>query len=291
MSAIVMLMLPAFTACVVLLGIHVYLGIHVLSRGVIFVDLALAQVAALGVTTALLLGAEPDSGSTYLVSLAFTMVGALLFTVARGLSDRVPVEAIIGIVYAVASAVAVILADRLPHGADEIREILVGDLLAVQWPHIVKTAIIYAGIGTLHFVFRRQFVLISTDPDRAKANGMRIALWDLLFYLSFGVVITSAVAIGGVLIVFSYLVIPAVIVALFTRNLTKRLFAGWGVGILASVLGMYTSYTLDTPTGAAVVACFGALLVVAIGLSRFVELPAMADSEGRIPMGQERTAK
>ena len=121
MSSIVMLMLPAFTACVVLLGIHVYLGIHVLSRGVIFVDLALAQVAALGVTTALFLGAEPDSGTTYLVSLGFTMVGALLFTFARGLADRVPVEAIIGIVYAVASAVAVIAADRLPHGADEIR--------------------------------------------------------------------------------------------------------------------------------------------------------------------------
>src|SRR5436190_766541 len=198
MSAILMLMLPAFTACVVLLGIHVYLGIHVLSRGVIFVDLALAQVAALGVTTALLLGAEPGSGTTYAVSLGFTMVGALLFTFARGLSDRVPVEAIIGIV------------------------------------------------------------------------------------------ITSAVAIWGVLIVFSYLVIPAVIVALFTRDLTKRLFAGWGVGILASALGMYTSYTLDTPTGAAVVACFGGLLPVAIGLSRFVELPAEASSPA---VRHERTAK
>ena len=289
MSAIIMLMLPAFCACVVLLGIHVYLGIHVLSRGVIFVDLALAQVAALGVTTALLLGAEPGSGTTYAVSLGFTMVGALLFTFARGLSDRVPVEAIIGIVYAVASAIAVILADRLPHGADEIREILVGDLLAVQWPHIVKTAIIYAAIGAFHFAFRRQFLLISTDPERAEAEGIRIPLWDLLFYLSFGVVITSAVAIGGVLIVFSYLVIPAVIVALFTRDLTKRLFAGWGVGILASALGMYTSYTLDTPTGAAVVACFGGLLLVAIGLSRFVELPAAAEQSPRV--GHQRTAK
>jgi zinc/manganese transport system permease protein len=278
MSSIVMLMLPAFLACVVLLGIHVYLGIHVLSRGVIFVDLALAQVAALGVTTALLLGAEPDSLSTYLVSLGFTMVGALLFTLARGLSDRVPVEAIIGIVYAVASAVAVIAADRLPHGADEIRAILVGDLLSVQWPQIGKTAAIYAAVGAIHYAFRKPFLLVSTDPDRAKAEGHHIAVWDLLFYLTFGVVITSAVAIGGVLIVFSYLVIPAVIVALFTRDLTKRLFAGWAVGIVASVLGMYTSYALDTPTGAAVVACFGALLVVAIGLSRFVELPSAVDT-------------
>src|SRR4029078_4747053 len=183
MSAILMLMLPAFTACVVLLGIHVYLGIHVLSRGVIFVDLALAQVAALGVTTALLLGAEPGSGTTYAVSLGFTMVGALLFTFARGLSDRVPVEAIIGIVYAVASAVAVILADRLPHGADGIREILVGNLLSVTWPHIFKTLGIYSLVGLVHFVFRRQFFLVSTDPLAAEAQGLDLARWDLLFYL------------------------------------------------------------------------------------------------------------
>ncbi|MFZ5478031.1 MAG: metal ABC transporter permease [Myxococcota bacterium] len=263
-------MLPALVACFVLTGIHVYLGIHVLARGVIFVDLALAQVAALGATVALLWGAEPGGVDSYLVSLGFTMVGALLFTFARALADRVPVEAIIGIVYAVASATAIILADRLPHGADQIREILVGNLLAVTWPHIAKTAAIYALVGAVHFVFRREFFLVSTDPERAQAQGLKIAWWDLLFYLSFGFVITSSVAIGGVLVVFSFLVIPAVVVALFARGLLARLLAGWAVGMAGSVLGMIASFELDLPTGAAVVATFGALLAAAIVASLFV---------------------
>lgn len=273
MSAILMLLLPALVACFVLTGIHVYLGVHVLSRGVIFVDLALAQVAALGATVGLLFGLEAGSTASYFTSLAFTIVGALLFTFARRLSDRVPVEAFIGIVYAVASASAIILADRLPHGADEIREILVGDLLAVTWPHIFKTIGIYTAVGLVHVVFRRQFFLVSTNTEEAERQGLSIAKWDLLFYLSFGFVITSSVAIGGVLIVFSILVIPAVIVALFTRGLVSRLLWGWGVGMLGSVLGLYASYSLDLPTGAAVVATFGALLVLAIGASTFVAKP------------------
>lgn len=266
------LLLPALVACFVLTGIHVYLGIHVLSRGVIFVDLALAQVAALGATVALLLGAEPGTAQAYFTSLGFTIVGAALFTAARALQERVPVEAIIGIVYAVASAVAIILADRLPHGADEIREILVGDLLSVDWPQIAKTAAIYAGVGAFHFLFRKPIFLVSSAPAEAERQGYRIAIWDMLFYLSFGVVITSSVAIGGVLIVFSFLVIPSVIVALFTRGMGARLLAGWGVGFIGSMLGMYASYALDMPTGAAVVATFGAMLLGAV-LVRLI-LPA-----------------
>ncbi len=257
------LMLPALVACLVLLGIHVYLGLHVLTRGVIFVDLALAQVAALGTTVALLWGAEPGTFTLYMISLGFTFGGAVLFTAARSLSDRVPVEAMIGIVYAVASAGAVILSDRLPHGADEIKEILVGSLLSVTWPDIWRTLAIYAVIGVFHFVFRERFLLVSTDPDEAKKRGFSIALWDMLFYLSFGVVITSAVAIGGVLIVFSFLVIPTVIVALFFRGLAVRLVAGWIVGMLGTGLGLLASVQFDMPTGAAVVVAFGFLLVVA----------------------------
>lgn len=265
MSAdMMMLLLPAFTACLVLTGIHVYLGLHVISRGVIFVDLALAQVAALGATCALLMGAEPGSVTSYFVSLGFTVVGAALFTAARSQAARVPVEAFIGIVYAVCSALAVIVADRLPHGADEIREILVGNLLSVSWPHIAATVGIYATVGTVHFIFRRQFFAVSMDSEAARASGLNIALWDMLFYLSFGAVITSSVAMGGVLIVFSYLVIPTVIVALFLRGMGARLLAGWGVGFLGSVLGITASVLMDLPTGAAVVATFGGLLITAL---------------------------
>lgn len=264
MSDILMFLMPAFAACLVLTGIHVYLGIHVLARGVIFVDLALAQVAALGATVGILAGIEPGTVSSYLVSLGFTFAGAILFTLARSQQARVPVEAFIGIVYAVCSAAAVIVADRLPHGADEIREILVGNLLSVSWEHIAATIGIYAAVGALHFVFREQFLLVSQDPAAAAASGLSIARWDLLFYLSFGAVITSSVAMGGVLIVFSYLVIPVVIVSLFARSTVRRLAAGWIMGFIGSVLGIYASYSYDMPTGAAVVATFGVLLVIAL---------------------------
>lgn len=272
---ILLLLLPAFAACLVLTGIHVYLGIHVLSRGVIFVDLALAQVAALGATCALFYGAEPGGVESYVVSLGFTVVGAILFTLARSQSHRVPVEAFIGIVYAVSSAVAVIIADRGPHGADEIREILVGNLLAVTWEHIAATCAIYATVGTFHYVFRKQFLMVSMDPAGAEKAGMNIAKWDLLFYLSFGAVITSSVSMGGVLIVFSYLVMPTVIVALFTQGTMRRLLAGWAVGFVGSVLGIYGSFALDMPTGAAVVATFGSLLVFALILRTLIPDSAM----------------
>lgn len=281
MSDIIMLLLPAFVACLVLTGIHVYLGIHVLARGVIFVDLALAQVAALGATVAILMGIEPGSVASYFVSLGFTFVGAFLFTLARSQQERVPVEAFIGIVYAVAAAIVVIVADRLPHGADEIREMLVGNLLSVSWEHIAATIGIYATVGILHFVFRRQFLMVSQDPKAAVAAGLNIAQWDLLFYLSFGAVITSSVAMGGLLIVFCYLVIPVVIVSLFTRNTLTRLLAGWGTGFMGSVLGIYSSFQFDMPTGASVVATFGLLLAVALVIRRLIpgEVPARVGSE------------
>ena len=280
---ILTLLLPAFAACLVLTGIHVYLGIHVLSRGVIFVDLALAQVAALGATAALFYGAEPGGVESYLVSLGFTMVGAVLFTLARSQSHRVPVEAFIGIVYAVSSAAAVIIADRGPHGADEIREILVGNLLAVSWEHIAATLVIYCGVGLFHYIFRKQFLAVSMDPVAAEKSGLKVALWDLLFYLSFGAVITCSVSMGGVLIVFSYLVMPTVIAALFLQGTSRRLLAGWGIGFLGSVLGIYGSLVMDLPTGASVVTTFGALLALALVIRKL--LPDSALQGTTLPRG------
>ncbi|MSQ02081.1 MAG: metal ABC transporter permease [Myxococcales bacterium] len=278
MTIMLQFMLPALVACLVLTGIHVYLGLHVLARGVIFVDLALAQVAALGATFAILWGMAADTAPAYFISLGFTCAGALLFTAARSLADRVPVEAIIGIVYAVTSAVSILVANQLPHGADEIRELLARDLLTVTWEHIGRTAAIYAVVGAVHFVFRRQFFLVSTDPDEARRQGISVPFWDLCFYLSFGLVITSSVSIGGVLIVFSFLVIPTVIAALFLRGMNARLLAGWGVGTLGSALGMVASLWLDLPTGPCVVATFGGLLLVAAVAAQFYKPLAGAPS-------------
>ncbi|MCL5123431.1 MAG: metal ABC transporter permease, partial [Deltaproteobacteria bacterium] len=184
-------LLPALLACLVLTGIHTYLGIHVISRGVIFVDIALAQLAALGMTAALLFGFEPQSQAAYFFALGATVFGAVFFAYFR--DDKVPQEAVIGITFAVSSAVGILLADRLPHGMEHLKYVLAGDILWVNWAQLIKTAIIYSGIGVFHYLLRRRFLLVSTNPKEAKRRGMKIWLWDLLFYLSFGLVITSSV--------------------------------------------------------------------------------------------------
>jgi zinc/manganese transport system permease protein len=246
----------------VLTGIHCYLGIHVLARGVIFVDLALAQIAALGSTFALIVGYELGTTQSYLFSLLFTMIGAAIFSLARFRDERIPQEAIIGITFAVASALAILVLDRSPHGQEELQSMLVGSILYVSWSDVIKTAAIYSVVGLFHFVFRERFLLISQDVDSARERGLSIRLWDFLFYMTFGIVVTSSVRLAGVLLVFSYLVVPTVCAMLFATHLRSRLLLGWGIGFIASVLGLYASLQMDLPTGASVVATFGAVLIV-----------------------------
>lgn len=257
------LMLWPFLCCLVLAGIHAYLGLHVVERGVIFVDLSLAQIAALGTTTAFLAGFDLHSQGAYFFSLGFTVLGAALFAVSRLESSRVPQEAVIGIVYAVAAAAAILLLDRSAEGAEHIKYILVGNLLAVRPDEVVEMAVLYVGVGTLHWFWRKPFLAISTDPVGAARLGLRVRSWDFLFYTTFGVVVTSSVAIAGVLLVFSYLVVPSVIAMLYADRVGPRLAIGWSVGFLASVLGMLGSYVLDAPTGASIVCAFGAVLILA----------------------------
>ncbi len=262
MNGMLELLLLPFLACLILTGIHCYLGIHIVSRGVIFVDLALAQVAALGSTVALLAGYELTSVEAYFISLAFTFVGAAVFAVGRMRDKSVPQEAIIGIVYAVSSAAAILVLDRSPHGEEEIKAMLIGSILFATWPQIIKIAVIYAAIGLLHFLLRQKFLLISMDPDRAHERHLHVRFWDFLFYVTFGVIVTSSVRIAGVLLVFSYLVVPAVCAMFFVRTVTHRLLMGWGLGFIASVLGLYASARWDLPTGASVVTVFGLVLVL-----------------------------
>ena len=256
-----------FLACLVLTGIHVYLGLHVLARGVIFVDLALAQVAALGITVAFLAGHSIQSDAAYWYALAFTVGGALLFSVSRLRRAPIPQEAIIGIVYAVSAAVAVLVVDRAPQGSEHIKQLLVGSILTVTPTEIGALAILYAAIGGLHWAIRRPLLQISFDPEAALSQGRSVRWWDFLFYASFGLVVTSSVRIAGVLLVFSYLIVPAAAGALLTSSVAGRLLIGWGLGFLVSVAGLTASYLWDLPTGAAVVTTFGALLgAVALGL-------------------------
>ena len=262
MNGLFELLLVPFVACLVLTGIHCYLGIHIVSRGVIFVDLALAQVAALGSTIALLAGFELHSTEAYLISLGFTFFGAAVFALGRVRDESVPQEAIIGIVYAVSSAAAILVLDKAPHGEEAIKDMLVGSILFVTWPQIIKISAIYLAAGILHFLLRKKFLLISMNPSLAKQNGLWIRFWDFIFYVTFGFVVTSSVRVAGVLLVFSYLVVPAVCAMFFVKSVPHRLIIGWSLGFAASVLGLYASAKWDLPTGASVVTVFGTILVV-----------------------------
>ena len=250
-----------FMASLILTGIHAYLGVHVVERGVIFVDLALAQIAALGATVAILAGMDPHGQGAYWLSLAFTFVGAAIFAFARTRRGHIPQEAFIGIAYAVASAAAILAMSKATGETEHLKDMLVGNILAVSRHEVLKTAILYGAIGIFHYIFRHKFLLISTDPEQAEAKGMSIRFWDFLFYASFGFVVTSSVAIAGVLLVFCYLIVPSVGAMLFADRVGRRLAIGWTMGTLVSALGVYFSVQLDLPTGATIVCTFGAVLV------------------------------
>ena len=251
-----------FVASLILTGIHAYLGVHVVERGVIFVDLALAQIAALGATIAILMGMNPHGRGAYFLSLGFTFLGAGIFSLARTRRGHIPQEAFIGIAYAVASATAILAMSKATGETEHLKDMLVGNILAVSRADVAKTALLYGAIGLFHYIFRKKFLLISTDPARAEASGMSIRFWDFLFYASFGFVVTSSVAIAGVLLVFCYLIVPSVGAMLFADKIGRRLAIGWTMGTLVSALGVYFSVLLDLPTGAAIVCTFGGVLIL-----------------------------
>ncbi|PYR76189.1 MAG: metal ABC transporter permease [Acidobacteria bacterium] len=254
-----------FVASLILTGIHAYLGVHVVERGVIFVDLSLAQIAALGATVSLLMpfsGGDPHAPSVYWVSLAFTFIGAAIFAMLRVKSARIPQEAIIGICYAVASAAAILAMSKATSESEHLKDMLVGNILAVSWHEVGKTAILYGGIGLFHYIFRRQFLAISQSHNDPESTGLNYRFWDFLFYASFGFVVTSSVAIAGVLLVFCYLIVPSVAAMLYAENIGPRLAIGWTMGTIVSALGVWLSLQLDLPTGATIVCTFGLVLIV-----------------------------
>jgi zinc/manganese transport system permease protein len=286
-------LLAPFAASLILTGIHAYLGVHVVERGVIFVDLARAQIAALGATMAILVGMNPHGGGAYWISLGFTFLGAALFSLARLRRAHIPQEAFIGIAYAVASAGAILTMSKATGETEHLKDMLVGNILAVSWPEVGHTALLYGAIGLFHYVYRKNFLLISLDPRGAEAKGLSIRLWDFLFYASFGFVVTSSVAIAGVLLVFCYLIVPSVGAMLFAERIGPRLAIGWTMGTLVSALGCYLSVALDLPTGATIVCTFGGVLVLMFvthllithrGLpAEIPAVPADAVGQGRDP--------
>lgn len=269
-----LLALP-FAACVLFIGIHAYLGIHVLRRQIIFADLALAQLSALGATVAFALGHPPTGLAGFGYTLCFTALGAVLLALSRAIAARIGQEAFIGILYVVATALTVIVVDRLPQGAEHVKAMLVGSILTVEPDALPKLAAIYGGLGVFHALARRPILALS---DATTAGGRGAVVWDFLFYLSFGLAVTSSVAVAGVLLVFCFLIIPAVIGALFARSISAQLAIGWLVGVAASAVGLVGAFELDLPTGAALVVAFALALALA-GLIRFLQA-------GRVAAGQ-----
>ncbi len=261
------IMLWPLIACLLLPGILVYYGLHIVRREVIFVDLALAQVAALGICVALLLNHEPHAWQTYAWSLGFTFVGAAIFTLTRTRERRVPQEALIGIVYVVAAAGAILLLSQSAEGNEELKRTMVGEILLVQPAEVFEAFALYAVIGVIHLLFRKRFLMISFEPERALAEGVSVRAWDFLFYVLFGFVVTTFVRIGGVLMIFSYLIVPAVCANLLTSSLKLKLLIGWLTATIASMAGLYASYRLDLPTGAAIVCALGAALLLVGGIA------------------------
>lgn len=254
-----------FAAALVIAGIHTYLGVHVVERGVIFVDLSLAQIAALGSTIPLLLpftDGDPHGPWTYWISLLFTLIGAAIFATIRSKKARIPQEAIIGIAYAVASAGAMLAMSKASAESEHLKGMLVGNILAVSWAEVRQTAILYLIVGLFHYLFRRQFLAISMDHDHAEARGLNVKFWDFLFYASLGFVVTRSVSIAGVLLVFCYLIVPSVAAMLYSTHIGKRLAIGWIMGTVVSGLGIYFSVGLDLPTGPTMVCTFGLVLVL-----------------------------
>lgn len=258
------LLAPALASCFLLAAVLGYFGLHVLLREVIFVDLALAQLAALGGAVAHT--AAPHSGPavTYVSSFLFTLVGAAIFAWVRTEGRRVPQEAVIGIVYGVSASLVILVVSKSALDHDEVEAMLTGRLLFVQWAEVGLTAALCACVAGLHGLLRQSFFRISEQAQTGERLTRRGQLLDFVFYASFGVVVTSSVQMAGVLVVFSLLIAPAACAALFLVSTRARLLAGWAIGTVASAFGILASALWDLPTGAAVVASLGAAFAVSL---------------------------
>jgi len=256
-------MWPALVACTILAGIHTYFGYHVVRRGVIFVDLSLSQIAALGTSVALLFGwGENAPAQTYIMSLGFTLAGAVLFAVLRKSKNIVPLEALIGITYAGAIAISLLVLEKSATGTEHIKEMLVGTILTVSWHDTLQLGLVAGAVGIAHFLLRKTFFLISENPEVAENKSLKLWWWDIIFYATFGIVVTSSVKIAGVLLIFSLLIIPAVAAALNVSKAMHRVIFGWLFGTIGCLLGLEMSLRFDCAAGPAVIGTMLVLLLL-----------------------------
>lgn len=252
-------MLAPLTASLILVSLHAYTGLHILARGVIFIDLALAQIATLGIALALMLGYEPTSVPTYVMAFLFTLIGAAIFASMRRVPESyVPHQALIGITYVVASAALILIMANSPHGSENLKAFLVGAILWTSWEEIALILGVYLMLAVLHWMLRHRFMALTLERGENKRYDI---LWDFLFYVLFGVMITFSVRLAGVLLVFSYLLIPGAMSAFLVKGFPHRLLVAWALGALGSAAGIIVSFQYDFPTGATIVCVFGVMLI------------------------------
>jgi zinc/manganese transport system permease protein len=258
-------------AATVFTGIHTWFGLQMLRRNVVFADLALAQISALGATVGVVAGHAVSSAAGYAYTLVFTAAGALLLAASRALSRSVRQEAFIGVLYVVATAATILVVDRSPQGAEHVKKMLVGSILSVTSDEVLRFTLLYAAIGVFHWLVRRPLLAAA---DAAAEGGAATAFWDVVFYLSFGLVVTSSVGIAGILLVFCFLIVPALVGGLFSSRIGVMLIIGWSAGVVASAAGIFGSFVLDAPTGALTVVAFAVVLAIAGAVRAFVTAPA-----------------
>lgn len=270
MQDILPLLVWPFAASIVLIGIHAYFGLHVLRRGIVFADLALAQISALGATLAFAAGHAAGSTESFLYALGCTVAGAALLTASRRLAPLINQEAFIGVMYVAATAAAILVIDRSPQGAEHVKRILIGSILSVEQDQVVELGAVYALVGVVLWALHRRLVALSDHIDASGRGGWQVVMLDLAFYIAFGIVVTSSVAVAGILLVFCFLIIPALIGAMFTRRIGPALAIGWASGIAASAAGLWGSFAFDAPTGAAMVLALVGALVAGTALRALV---------------------
>ena len=266
-------MLAPFVVCILLIGINIYFGIHVIKREIIFIDIALAQIAALGGTIAVILhdllpghaGHSHDEHGLmwYIFAIGFTTLAALMFSFLKSKKLPIPLESLIGIAYAVAATGAVIILDKAAGGDVHVHEMVAGSILWVNWQQILVLLLVFGLVGLFHFIYRKKFLDL-TDSYNNGENNSHNFWWDFLFYTSFGIAVVFSVQVGGILTVFAFLIIPASISALFSKNWLPRILIGWGLGTLVTICGLYLSWTMDVPSSPTVILFLGVFLLLAI---------------------------
>lgn len=257
--------LPPLVACVLIVLINVYFGIHVIKREIIFIDIALASIAALGSATGIVLfhmDHEAHGFWPYIFSLGFISIASFAFTILRHKKIAIPLEAIIGIAYAVATTLTVIILDKGAGGDVHVHDMLVGSILWVSWLQVLKLAVTVALVGIFHIIFRKRFIMITDDFQNACRKLKNPRMWDFLFYFTFGLVVVEAVSMAGILTVFAFLILPASLSAFISGGWIAKLIAGWSAGIVASFIGLLLSLKLDVPSAPVIIVLLGILLVV-----------------------------